>query len=83
MKYLTAAEAAYLLRVTPAAVRAMCRSGRLPAVRIPGAGGRGRYRIAADDLQLVLEPARPPRVSSPAGGCTRRDRPSDRGGDEV
>ena len=55
--YVTPAEAATRLRVTPETIRRWIREGVLPAARTTGSRGRGRYRIAEADLILALEPA--------------------------
>jgi len=55
--YLTLREAADALRVEPDTVRRWIRRGSLPAVRTPGPNGRGRLRIAREDVVLALSPA--------------------------
>ena len=55
---LTASQAARRLGVTAATVRRWLRTGLIPGTRLPSGRGIGAFRIAADDLALVLGPAR-------------------------
>lgn len=57
-EYRTVAEVAAEVRRAPAWVREAIQRGELPAVRT---GPRGRYLIHADDVRLLLAPARRPR----------------------
>lgn len=50
--YLTAAEAADILRMTPIGVIRLCREGKLPATK-----PAGKWLISRDDLQAHLEAA--------------------------
>lgn len=55
-EWLTVLRAAKLLDVPPERIRALIKSGDLPAVKV---GRNGRcYRIARGDLVLALHPAR-------------------------
>ena len=54
-RYLTAAEAARYLRVSPSTVWRWIDAGKLPAYRI---GPRG-IRIREEDVQAAIQPARP------------------------
>lgn len=59
---LTAKEAAAILRVSPATVVRLCRSGKLRALPIPG-----RILLTADTLRTFVAAPREPRVR----GCDR------------
>lgn len=52
--YLTADEAARILRVAPRTLIVWAMEGRVPASRTPG----GHWRFVEADLLLALEPAR-------------------------
>lgn len=55
--YLTAEEAAAVLRVAPRTLIQWAVAGRVPAAKTPG----GHWRFLAADLMLSLEPALAPR----------------------
>ncbi|MCC6475226.1 MAG: helix-turn-helix domain-containing protein [Burkholderiales bacterium] len=66
-EFLTAAETAARLRVTPDAVRRWIAAGLLRASRTPGPHGRGRWRVAVDDVRAALrcDPSLDPTVDAP------------------
>ena len=70
--YLTAPEAAEILRVKPDRLRSWIERGELPAANL-GDRTRPRYRIARADLMLFLERRAAVRV---APAPTRRKRPA-------
>lgn len=75
--YLTATEAARLLRIRESKVLAWCRSGELPAADVserPGQG-RARWRIARTDLDDFLRGRRPGGEAKPARRKRREKRP--------
>jgi excisionase family DNA binding protein len=74
--YMTAPEAAQVLRVKPDRLRGWIERGELPAANL-GDKTRPRYRIARSDLLLFLErrsAARPPPILTP-----RRRKTSEQG----
>ena len=57
--FLTAAEAADILRVSPVVVTRLCRAGKIPATKPTGS-----WLIASDDLASFIEAGRNEAVAS-------------------
>ncbi len=77
-EFLTATEAAALLRVRQSKVLAWLRSGELRGFDLsekPGKG-RARWRISRDDLQAFLEGRQPKPVTSTPRRKRKTDRPA-------
>jgi excisionase family DNA binding protein len=75
-RYVTTAQAAELLAVTPDKITDLIHSGQLPAIDVSlHSGGKARWRIAADDLAAFIASRR----TSPPAKRTRRSRRKDEG----
>ena len=57
-KLFTVKEVAKIFKVDETTVRRWCKEGELPAVLLPGSGGRKNFRIRKSVIDTILNPGK-------------------------